>query len=136
MAVNIVQPETQIRGSRGREGSSRKGQIAGLLAGGALAAAALPTGGLTAPAAAAALGTTLGGAQLGGMVGGAIDSGRPDTRQAIERRVQGMGQQTSQVNPQKTLQDAIFALRESNDPELIKQYAPPLTQALVKTSFA
>lgn len=125
MAVNIVQKKPKVTGSSGSAGGSKYGQIAGALAAGGLIAA---TGGGAAPVLAAA-GT---GATLGGLAGGIIDPAKADTRQAIQRRVEGMGQQTAQIDPVAQLQKSINALKATQNPELIQQYAPPLAQALVK----
>lgn len=127
MAINVMQQQPKVTGSRGTKGSSKMGALGGALLGGALVAG---TGGAAAPA---VLGAAATGASLGGLLGGAIDPGRPDTRQAIQRRVEGIGQQTAQLNPQQTMQDALIALRQAGDPQLIRQYAPPIVQGLAKT---
>lgn len=128
MAVNVVQPKPEQRGSKGSSGGSKFGAIAGALG----AAAIVGSGGAAAPAVLGAAGT---GAALGGMGGGMINPATADTRQAIQRRVATVGQETAQeVNPQQTMQEAIMALREINDPRLTKKHAPILAQALIKTS--
>src|SRR5690606_11622418 len=108
----------------GRSGGGKFGSMLGAVAGGV---AGLPGG----PA--GVIAGASGGAAVGGMIGGAIDPGKVDTRQAIQKRVQGMGQQISQVDPAAELKQSIAALREINNPELTKQYAPPLAQALIKS---
>lgn len=134
MAINIIQPKTEVKGSKGRSGGGKTGSMLGALAGAAIAGgAAVATGGAALPVAAAALGGAGSGAGLGGMIGGAVDPGKVDTRQAIQKRVQGMGQTISQVDPAAELKQSIAALREINNPELTKQYAPPLAQALIKS---
>ena len=104
----------------------------GTLAAAGTAAAIVGSGGAAAPAVLGAAGT---GASLGalgfGMAGpGELGQGRGGNP-AIERRVQQL--QGSNVDPQATMKQAIFALREANNPELTKAYAPVLTQGLIKT---
>lgn len=125
MAVNIVQQKQQIRGSKGKEGGSKWGAMLGAVAGGIAGAPGGPAG---------IIGGASTGASLGGMVGGAISPGKADTRQAIQQRATGIGQQTGQVDPQAQMKEAIMALKKVNDPELTKQYAPVLAQGLIKSS--
>ena len=126
MAINVAQQRPTMTGSKGRTGGAKTGQILGALGAGAAIAA---TGG----GAGAVLGAAGTGSGLGGLAGGLIDPGKADTRQAIQRRVQSLGQESSQVNPQATMQEAIMALRQANDPQLTQQYAPTLVQGLAKT---
>lgn len=140
MAINIVQKPVETRGSRGSSGGSKWGQLLGAAAGAAIAggaaAAAPATGGATLPIAAAALGGAGSGASLGGLAGGAINPATADTRQAIQRRSEGLGQaQQSGPNPQATMQQAISALRDINDPAITKEYAPVLAQGLIKSTL-
>lgn len=137
MAINIIQPKATYTGSKGREGGGKTGQMMGAALGAAIAGgAAVASGGAALPIAAAALGGAGGGAGLGAMVGGAVDKGKADTRQAIQRRAEGIApSQQSGPNPQEHMKQAISALRQSNDPALIKEYAPVLAQGLVKSSL-
>lgn len=100
----------------------------------AMAGSVVASGGATAPAVIGAAGT---GASLGGlgfgMAGGNLGKGGGNP--AIERRVQQLGG-GSQVDPQATMKQAIFALREANNPELTRQYAPILVQGMAKTMGA
>lgn len=135
MAINVYQPKKEIVGLKGRSGSSKQGQMLGALAGAAIAGGAtVATGGAALPVAAAALGGAVGGASLGGMIGGHLDPGRDDTRQAIERRAEGIGQNVASIQPQEQMIQAIMSLRELNDPVVTKQYAPVLAQGFIKAS--
>ena len=135
MAINIMQPKQETTGRKGRSGGSKTGSMLGALAGAAIVGgAAAATGGAALPVAAAALGGAGSGAGLGGLVGGAVDPGRADTRQAMQRRMDGMGQKTANIDPQVAMRDAIFALREANDPQMTQKFAPTLSQALIKST--
>lgn len=103
------------------------GSLGGALLAGGLVAA---SGGAAAPV---VLGAAATGASLGGLAGGVIDPAKADTRSAIQRRSESLGQSTNQVNPQQTMQEALAALQQANNPELTKQYAPTLVQGLAKT---
>jgi phage tail tape-measure protein len=120
MAVQTFQRKPEKTGSRGSKGGSKFGTLAGAAVGAAV------TGGSLAGASA--------GASLGGTVGGMVDPAKADTRQAIQRRVSGLQPSAGAQTPdaQAQIRDAIFALKEINDRELPRTYAPVLTQGMIQ----
>ena len=118
--IGISQRKPEQTGHRGSSGGGAFGAV-----GGAIVGSAFGAGGMAA------------GSTIGGFIGSKIDKPVTDTRQAIQRRMATAQEGVSGAsNDHKTqFLNSIEALKQTNDENLIRKYAPALAQGLAAATI-